>query len=68
MEDFRGDVEGWVIDAIRGLGLDTAKAVLRASREMLVEKADLEEEMVDDLFSVLAMEFEDEEEFKKFLK
>lgn len=68
LEDFRGDVEGWVIDAIRGLGLDTAKAVLRASREMLVEKADLEEEMVDDLFSVLAMEFEDEEEFKKFLK
>ncbi|HZK03074.1 MAG TPA: transcription termination factor NusA [Bacteroidaceae bacterium] len=68
LEDFRGDVDDWIIDALRSIGLDTAKAVLRASREMLVEKADLEEEMVDELFSVLAMEFEDEEEFKKFLK
>ena len=48
----------WVIDAIKGIGLDTAKAVLNAPRDMLVEKADLEEETVDNVLKVLRAEFE----------
>ena len=47
-----------MIDAIKAIGLDTAKAVLNAPREMLVEKADLEEETVDNLIKVLKAEFE----------
>ena len=50
--------EQWVIDSIKAIGLDTAKAVLNAPREMLVEKADLEEETVDHLLEVLRAEFE----------
>ncbi len=68
LEDFRGDVEDWIIDALQALGLDTAKAVLRSEREMLVEKADLEEEQVDAVLSILASEFADEPEFAKFIK
>ena len=48
----------WIIDAIKGIGLDTAKQVLNAPREMLIEKADLEEETVDHLIRVLKSEFE----------
>ena len=47
-----------IIDAIKAIGLDTAKAVLNAPREMLVEKADLEEETVDHVLNVLKAEFE----------
>lgn len=51
-------MDQWIIDAIKALGLDTAKAVLNAPREMLVEKADLEEETVDNLLEILKAEFE----------
>ena len=54
------DIYQWVIDAIKALGLDTAKAVLNAPREMLVEKADLEESTVDEVLRILKAEFEDE--------
>ena len=47
-----------MIDAIKRLGLDTAKQVLNAPREMLIEKADLEEETVDHVLEVLRSEFE----------
>ena len=42
LDEFSDEVDQWVIDAIKSIGLDTAKAVLNAPREMLVEKADLE--------------------------
>ena len=58
LDEFSDEVDQWVIDAIKGIGLDTAKAVLNAPREMLVEKADLEEETVDSLLRVLRAEFE----------
>ena len=58
LDDFADEVDQWVIDAIKRIGLDTAKAVLRAPREMLVEKADLEEETADNLLSILKAEFE----------
>ena len=58
LDEFSDEIDQWVIDAIKAIGLDTAKAVLNAPREMLVEKADLEEETVDHLLDVLRTEFE----------
>ena len=58
LDEFGDEIDQWVIDAIKGIGLDTAKAVLNAPREMLVEKADLEEETVDHVLNVLRAEFE----------
>ena len=58
LEEFADEIDQWVIDAIKSIGLDTAKAVLNAPREMLVEKADLEEETVDNVLRVLRAEFE----------
>ncbi len=58
LDEFSDEVDQWVIDAIKAIGLDTAKAVLNAPREMLIEKADLEEETVDHLLSVLRAEVE----------
>ena len=58
LDEFSDEIDQWVIDAIKSIGLDTAKAVINAPREMLVEKADLEEETVDNLLRVLKAEFE----------
>ena len=58
LDEFADEIDQWVIDAIKSIGLDTAKAVLNAPREMLVEKADLEEETVDYVLKVLRAEFE----------
>jgi len=58
LEEFSDEIDQWIIDAIKSIGLDTAKAVLNAPREMLVEKADLEEETVDNVLRVLRAEFE----------
>ena len=58
LEEFSDEIDQWVIDAIKGIGLDTAKQVLNAPREMLIEKADLEEETVDGVIRVLKAEFE----------
>lgn len=58
LDEFSDEIDQWVIDAIKSLGLDTARQVLNAPREMLVEKADLEEETVDHVLDVLKSEFE----------
>ena len=58
LDEFSDEIEQWVIDAIKGIGLDTARQVLNAPREMLIEKADLEEETVDSVLNVLRSEFE----------
>lgn len=58
LDEFADEIDQWVIDAIKGIGLDTAKQVLNAPREMLIEKADLEEETVDNVLRVLRAEFE----------
>ena len=58
LDEFSDEIDQWVIDAIKKIGLDTAKQVLGAPREMLIEKADLEEETVDNVIKVLKAEFE----------
>lgn len=60
LDEFSDVIDQWVINAIKSIGLDTAKAVLNAPREMLIEKADLEESTVDDVLRILKAEFEDE--------
>ena len=58
LDEFADEIDQWIIDAIKAIGLDTAKAVINAPREMLIEKADLEEETVDHVLEVLKAEFE----------
>lgn len=59
LDEFSDEIEPWIIEQIKGIGLDTAKSVLSAPRAMLVEKADLEEDTVDEVIRVLKAEFED---------
>ena len=61
LDEFRDEIDGWVIDAIKAIGIDTAKSVLTAPCEMLIEKTDLEEETVDEVLRILKSEFEDNE-------
>ncbi len=59
LDEFKDEIDEWVIEALKAIGLDTAKSVLRAPREMLIDKADLEEDTVDYVLSVLRAEFEE---------
>ena len=61
LEEFADEIDEWVLDAIRALGIDTAKGVLNAPREMLINKADLEEDTVDEVLAILRAEFENED-------
>jgi len=58
LDEFSDEIDQWVIDAIKGIGLETAKQVLNSPRNMIVEKADLEEETVDNVIKVLRAEFD----------
>ena len=62
LDEFTDEIDEWIINAIKKLGFETAKSVLRVPREVLVEKADLEEDTVDHVISVLKAEFEDDNE------
>ena len=59
LDEFKDEIEEWVIEQLKNIGCVTAKSVLNAPREMLIEKADLEEETVDRVLEVLRAEFED---------
>lgn len=62
LDEFRDEIDGWVIDAFKHMGIETAKAALNAPRDMIIEKTDLEEETVDEVLSILRLEFEQDEE------
>jgi N utilization substance protein A len=59
LEEFSDEIEGWVIDALKGIGCDTARSVLTLSKEELIRRTDLETETIEDVLSVLAAEFEE---------
>ena len=59
LDEFKDEIDEWVINAIKSIGIETAKGVLNAPREMWIEKADLEENTVDDVLKILRAEFED---------
>ena len=60
LDEFVGDIDQWIIDALKSIGMETAKDVLNAPREPLVSRADLEEETVDEVLRILGEEFEEE--------
>ncbi|MDO4738389.1 MAG: transcription termination factor NusA [Bacteroidales bacterium] len=59
LDEFKDEIEPWIINSIKNIGLETAKSVLDAPRAMLIEKADLEEDTVDEVLSILRAEFEE---------
>ncbi|MDE6359372.1 MAG: KH domain-containing protein, partial [Duncaniella sp.] len=61
LDEFKDEIDGWVIDSLKDMGCITAKNVLNTPREILIEKADLEEETVDNVIRILKAEFEDDE-------
>ena len=59
LDEFKDEIDDWVVEALKNMGCATAKAVLRTPREELIEKADLEEDTVDNVISILKAEFEE---------
>jgi len=58
LDEFGDEIESWVIDELKRIGLDSAKSVLALNKEELVRRTDLEEETVEGLLNVLKKEFE----------
>jgi N utilization substance protein A len=58
LEEFADEIDGWIIDELKAIGLDTAKAVLGLSNEDLVNRTELEEETVVEIKKILQAEFE----------
>ena len=60
LDEFKDEIDGWVIDALKSIGCVTAKNVLAMDRQAIIDKADLEEDTVDNVLSILKAEFEEE--------
>jgi N utilization substance protein A len=60
LDEFSDEIESWVIDELKRIGLDTAKSVLALNKEELVRRTDLEEETVETVHNILKKEFEAE--------
>lgn len=59
LTEFSDEIDQWIIDALKGIGCDTAKSVLALPVSEIVKRADLEEETVKDVQRILKAEFED---------
>ncbi len=59
LDEFKDEIEPWVIEAVKNIGCVTAKSVLNTPRQIIIDKADLEEETVDAMIEVLRAEFEE---------
>ncbi|MBQ3606324.1 MAG: transcription termination/antitermination protein NusA [Muribaculaceae bacterium] len=60
LDDFKDEIDPWIIDTLKNIGCVTAKAVLNTPRQELIDKADLEEDTVDEVLQILNAEFEDD--------
>ena len=58
LEEFADEIDSWIIDALKKVGLDTAKSVLNLTAAELVKRSDLEEETVGEIYKILGQEFE----------
>ena len=58
LSEFVDEIEGWIIEELRRVGLDTAKSVLALSKDDLVKRTELEEETIEDVLKILKQEFE----------
>ena len=61
LDEFRDEIEDWVIDEFKNIGCDTARSVLELSRSELERRTDLEIETIDEILKILASEFEEED-------
>ena len=61
LDEFSDEIDGWVIDALKNVGCYTAKSVLAMDRNALIERADLEEQTVDEVLRILSAEFADDD-------
>ncbi|MBK0401603.1 transcription termination/antitermination protein NusA [Adhaeribacter sp. BT258] len=62
LDEFSDEIEAWVLDELKKIGLDTAKSVLAVSKEDLVRRTELEEETVEDVLNIIRQEFDSESE------
>ncbi|HEY8404203.1 MAG TPA: transcription termination factor NusA [Flavobacteriales bacterium] len=58
LEEFSDEIDGWIIDALKGIGCDTARSVLAISKEELIRRTDLEEETIEEVLRILKEELE----------
>ena len=58
LSEFSDEIEDWVLDEFRKIGLDTAKSVLAISKEDIARRTELEEETIDEVLGILSREFE----------
>ena len=59
LDEFKDEFDEWIIEAVKNVGLATAKSVLRTPRQELIDKTDLEDDTIDHLLDVLRAEFEE---------
>ena len=62
LDEFTDEIDSWVIEALKNIGCYTAKSVIAMSREEILERADLEEQTVDEVLAILSAEFEEEQD------
>ncbi len=60
LDEFKDEIDSWVIDALKDMGCITAKTVLNTPRQELIDRADLEEDTVDNVIRILKAEFEED--------
>ncbi len=60
LDEFKDEIEAWIIESLKNIGCDTARSVLDLSKEELVRRSDLEEETVSDVLKILSAEFSDD--------
>jgi N utilization substance protein A len=58
LSEFADEIEGWILEELRRIGLDTAKSVIELGKDTLVKRSDLEEETVEHILTLLRREFE----------
>ena len=59
LDEFKDEIEDWIIEALKNIGCDTARSVLNLSKEELIRRTDLEEETIQELLDILKSEFEE---------
>ena len=61
LDEFSDEIDQWMIEELKAVGLDSARSVLNLSTDELIRRTDLEEEMIEDILDILEREFADDE-------
>jgi N utilization substance protein A len=62
LDEFKDEIDAWVIDELKKVGCDTARSVLALTDEELIRRTDLEVETIQDVKDILKGEFDEEKE------